>query len=216
MNQPTAYTFQRDFISYSEHPTHDGIRAQVKAAYGRTPIKSIEETGQATRVTFAIKGNVGALKQDTYASLNTAQNADVIDALKAAHAAGTPVDFRIEVQRKRGTPAAAALSSLDATTQTSRCLVSVNGIDCLARDGKPERKTDPSEDARFFDYAEHPDYININATVASAGVDEQRGREIYTRVVQARGADSDAAVAVGAVLAIFGVDVYTPAASEVA
>lgn len=205
---PTGVTmqYQAPFISYTA-PDDAGVRAQVKVETGVLPIKSIEDAGRMKKVTFDIAALGNAkLKRDPYANISPTEAA-YAEAL-ASFKAGVPVAFRIEAQRKaslrlsRKTP----LAALNAQTETVRCLVAIN----TTRTG--EALTSPAEDANRVQVSpeDAPDYLTD--TAPTVGIDEHTARDIHTRVCATQGAESQSAIAVAAVLAIFGIDVYQDAA----
>lgn len=191
--------------SFTARPDAFGIRAQVNVAKGVLPVKSIADVGAKgtmARVTFDISamGNP-KLVQNPYG--NVSKSSQVYEACVAAHESGAPVAFRSETIRKQGVSSTIPLSGLAASSETVRALVAAGGH------STDEQCTDPADDIVWMRVPDdqRPDFLDTNE--APAGVDEVVARSIYDRVVAARGADSDAAVAVGAVLSIFGVDVYT-------
>ncbi len=195
--------YQSGFISF-RHQTVNGVRAQVKVETGTLPVKEITDAGSMKKVVFDISalGNV-KLKRDPYANINPSEPAYVL--CEAALATGEPVSFRVESQRKKSVKELRApMSSLDAASQTVRCLVAVND------EVTGEAQTSPSEDGEWREVAqsEAPDFIDTASSPASGGMNPADAFSVFDRVVKARGADSDAAIAVAAVAAIFGVDVY--------
>jgi hypothetical protein len=197
------------FVSFAE-PDSEGIRAQVKVETGLLPIKSIADAGKMKKVTFDISAIGNAkLKRDPYANVNPSEAA-FLEAQRAFEA-GEPVEFRIEAQRKASLrlPKRKPMSQLDAQSETARCLVGINAT------STSEARTVPAEDRMWSETAaeEAPDFLDVNASRSggTVAVDEAIARDVYARVVKSQGDGSQSAIAVAAVLAIFGVDVYIEA-----
>lgn len=191
------------FVSFAS-PDVEGVRAQVKVETGVLPVKSIADVGKMKKVTFDISALGNAkLKRDPYANINPSEPA-FAEAEKAFES-GEPVAFRIEAQRKASLrlPKRVPMSGLNAQTETVRCLVAVQGATTN------EALTDPAEDRMRSEVSpdEAPDFLEDSPT-APAGMDEAVARDIYAKVCRSQGDESQSAIAVAAVLAIFGIDVY--------
>jgi hypothetical protein len=203
--------YVRDFVSFGKPAM--GIRPQVKVAKGNLTVKSIEAMGtRQMKVTFNVKDNIPALKKDTHGYVAVGSPALVL--AEAALVAGTPVDFRIEVQRasEKKISARTPISVLieDAVGNLVRCLVSVGNV------STDEASTDPAKDDEFKSIADadKADFLNEDYTdpadVKPAGVvvDPALALQIFDRITAKHGKGSPASDALGAMLMIFGIQPY--------
>lgn len=191
--------------TFTARPDAFGIRAQVNVATGVLPVKTIQDIGAKgtmAKVIFDISalGNP-KLRQDPYG--NVSKTSDVYAACVAAQESGEAIAFRSETIRKQGIASTTPLAGLSAASETVRALVAAGGH------ATDEQCTDPADDSVWMRVPDEqrPDYLDTNE--APAGVDEAKARDIYARVCSAQGADSQSAIAVAAVLAVFGVDVFS-------